>query len=262
MIPEGGETDRVYLSDSAHTPMPLGFDLTCKEFSLTYYDTGAPKEFRSDLIVSKDGRTVKEQSIVVNDPMKYGGLTFYQSSYQAMEGQFTAVLRNSGTGAEQRFGILPRREMQWPAEQVSFGITNVTGPDFMRRYRYKIWFKDAKAAPVEFWVEEGVVAQVQRPDTSYELMVKPRFATGLQVVKDPGVWTVYIGCIMQMLGLIIIFFMAHRRVWVFVEKGQKGTGIFLSGNSNKNKIGFEKDVARLVDGFEDHETLGIGSSKE
>ncbi len=262
MIPEGGETDKVYQANSEHTPIPLGFNLKCEWFSLTYYDTGAPKEYRSDLVVEQNGKTLKEQIIVVNDPMKYGGLTFYQSSYQEMNGQMTAVLKNSGSDAQQRFGIVPRREVKWPTEEVSFGVTNVTGPDFMRKYRYKIWFKDAKAAPVEFWVNEGEVAKVQRPHTTYELMVKPRFATGLQVVKDPGVWTVYIGCALQMLGLMVIFFMAHRRVWVFVEKGDKGTAIFLSGNSNKNKIGFEKDVARLVEGFEEDDTLGIGSGKE
>lgn len=262
MLPEGGETDKVYQSNSDHTPIPLNFTLKCKEFSLTYYDTGAPKEFRSDLVVEQNGKEVKRKSIIVNDPMKYGGLTFYQSSYQGLEGQFNVVLKNIDSGSEQRFGIVPRREMKWPTEQVTFGITNITGPDFMRRYRYKLWFKDTKAAPVEFWVNEGVVAQVKRPDATYEVMVKPRFATGLQVVKDPGVWTVYIGCIMMVIGLIIIFFMAHRRVWVFVEKGAKGTSIFLSGNSNKNKIGFEKDVARLVEGFEGHSSLGIGSGKE
>jgi cytochrome c biogenesis protein len=132
----------------------------------------------------------------------------------------------------------------------------------MGRYRYKIWFNDPNAAPVEFWVNEGEAAKIQRSGITYEIAVKTRMATGLQVVKDPGVWTVYIGCLMMIVGLIIIFFMAHRRVWVFVEKREKGTGIFLSGNSNKNKIGFEKDVARLVEGFEEHETLGIGSEKE
>jgi cytochrome c biogenesis protein len=255
-------TDQVYLSNSEGTPVPLGFTVKCNEFSLTYYDTGMPKEFRSELVVEREGKKVHEQSIVVNEPMKYGGLTFYQSSYQSMDGQFTVLLKNSDSGVQQRFGVVPRREMKWPAENVSFGITNITGPDFMGRYRYKIWFNDPNAAPVEFWVNEGEAAKIQRSGITYEIAVKTRMATGLQVVKDPGVWTVYIGCLMMIVGLIIIFFMAHRRVWVFVEKREKGTGIFLSGNSNKNKIGFEKDVARLVEGFEEHETLGIGSEKE
>ncbi len=262
MIPEGSTTDKVYESNSDRTPIPMGFTVTCNAFSLTYYDTGAPKEFRSDLVVKKDGNEIKRKSIIVNDPMKHGGLTFYQSSYQGMDGQFTVTLKNTSTGSDQMFGMVPRREMRWAAENVKFGITSITGPDFMRKYRYKIWFDDANASPVEFWVDEDVATKVKRADAVYEINVKPRFATGLQVVKDPGVWTVYIGCGLMIVGLIIIFFMSHRRVWIFVTKDGKNSSILLSGNANKNKIGFEKDMANLIDGFEDHKDLGLASSEE
>jgi cytochrome c biogenesis protein len=261
MIPEGSTTDKVYQSNSDHTPIPMGFTVTCNAFSLTYYDTGAPKEFRSDLVVKIDGNEVQRKSIVVNDPMKYGGLTFYQSSYQAMDGQFTVTLDNTGTGSHQMFGMVPRREMRWDAEKVKFGITSISGPDFMRKYRYKIWFDDANASPVEFWVDEDVATKVKRAGAVYEINVKPRFATGLQVVKDPGVWTVYIGCGLMILGLVIIFFMSHRRIWVFVAKDGKNSSILLSGNANKNKIGFEKDMANLVDSFEEHKALGLDDNE-
>lgn len=259
MIPEGGETDRVYQSNSEHTPLPLGFHVKCKEFSLTYYDTGAPKEFRSDLVIEKDDKILREKSIVVNDPLKWDGWTFFQSSYQAMDGQLTVVIKNTQSGVKKHFGITPSREIKWPKEKVTFGITNISGPDFMRKYSYKLWFNDASAKPVEIWLNEGVKKMLPRAETTYEIMIKPRFATGLQVVKDPGVWTVYTGCIMMIVGLIIIFFMSHRRIWVFVEKDGDKTILFLSGNTNKNKLGFEKDMARLVDDFEEHKVLGLGA---
>ena len=261
MIPEGGVTNKVYQSNSEHTPLPLGFDVKCKEFSLTYYDTGAPKEFRSDLIIEKDKQILREKSIIVNDPLKWGGWTFFQSSYQAMDGQFTAVIKNTQTKVEKHFGITPSQEIKWPHEKISFGITNISGPDFMRKYRYKVWFNDDSCKPVEIWLNEAVVTPLPRANATYEIMVKPRFATGLQVVKDPGVWTVYTGCILMIIGLILIFFTSHRRIWVFVERDGDSTTLLLSGNTNKNKIGFEKDMARLVEEFEEHKALGLGTDE-
>lgn len=247
LIPEGGSTSQVYQSNSEHTPIPLDFTVRCDDFQLTYYDTGMPKEYRSDLVVLKGDKMVFEKSIVVNDPMQYGGLTFYQSSYQPVDGQFSTQITNETTKASQKFIIVPRQENKWLAENVTFGITDMSGPDMMQRYQYKIWFSDGKSGPSEFWINEGGTAKIKRPDTTYVFTAKPRFATGLQVVKDPGVWTVYTGCIMMVLGLIVIFFMSHRRIWIFVSSDDKKTSILVSGMSNKNKIGFEKDLDILYD---------------
>ena len=249
LIPEGGATSQVYQSNAEHTPIPLAFTVRCDDFQLTYYDTGMPKEYRSQLAVVKDNKEVYTKAIVVNDPMQYGGLTFYQSSYQAVEGQFSARISNEKTKAEQKFIITPRQENKWLSENVGFGIVDMSGPDMMQRYQYKIWFSDGKADPAEFWINEGGEARIKRPDTTYLFTAKPRFATGLQVVKDPGVWTVYTGCIMMVLGLIVIFYMSHRRIWIFVANEGKQTGIVISGMSNKNKIGFEKDLEALYEKF-------------
>jgi cytochrome c biogenesis protein len=126
-----------------------------------------------------------------------------------------------------------------------------------RQYRYKIWFSDGQAAPSEFWANEGSVVTIKRPDTTYSFTVKPRFATGLQVVKDPGVWTVYFGCTMMIVGLIIIFYLSHRRIWVFISKDGNSdqSTVLVAGLSNKNKIGFEHKMAALYDLIESNSLL-------
>ena len=47
--------------------------------------------------------------------------------------------------------------------------------------------------PVLFIAEDKKPVNIERGDTSYSFTIKQRFATGLQVVKDPGVWIVYAG---------------------------------------------------------------------
>ena len=50
MIPEKSTVPYFY-DRSDGRQKPLGFEIRVNDFSLTYYDTGAPKEFRSDLTV-------------------------------------------------------------------------------------------------------------------------------------------------------------------------------------------------------------------
>jgi cytochrome c biogenesis protein len=258
MVPEGYTTDKVYSSEKDHATIPLkGFKIRCNQFDLTYYDTGMPKDYVSSLTVIRDDNTSFTQEIEVNHPLQYAGLTFYQSSYQSMDGQFSARITNDSTQNSELFVIEPRREQKWSPENISFGITNISGPDMRRQYRYKIWFSDGKAAPSEFWANEGSVVTIKRPDTTYSFTVKPRFATGLQVVKDPGVWTVYFGCTMMIVGLIIIFYLSHRRIWVFISKdgNPDHSTVLVAGLSNKNKIGFEHKMAALYDLIESNSLL-------
>jgi cytochrome c biogenesis protein len=73
----------------------------------------------------------------------------------------------------------------------------------------------------------------------------PRYYTGLQVSRDPGVWVVYIGFILMIIGIYITFFMSHQQICVaVVAKGEKSE-VMVAGTSNKNKMGMQKKVTRL-----------------
>lgn len=257
MIPEGTFTDKIYKRDAVNTPVPLGFQVRCDRFSLTYYDSGAPKEFRSDLVVIDDGKETLSKSIIVNDPMDYGGLTFYQSSYQSIENQYLVTMENNQTKTLQNFVIPPRQQAFWKEENINYGVTSIGRSARMGKYRYKIWFSDGKGAPSEFWAEEETPVIIERPGTTYTFSIKQRFATGLQVTKDPGVWTVYIGCIIMLLGLYVAFFLSHRRMWALLSKTEAGTRILISGTSNKNKFGFDKEFDALIANFQQTKKLDL-----
>jgi cytochrome c biogenesis protein len=256
MLPEGSETDFIFLQGHADTRIPLGFTLRVDSFDMKFYDTGQIREYRSDLTVLKDGKETYAKSIVVNDPMDYGGFRFYQASYQSTQ-QLFATVENQKTGTGSRFNMPVRQEIRWPGEGVTFGITNVDGPDFRGRYRYKIWFSEDQGVPSEFWVSLGQSVNIQRPGTTYTFHLKERYATGLQVAKDPGVGTVYLGFIIMTLGMLVVFFMTHRRLWVHVEESGTRTRVVFSGISNKNKQGFADQFAGLEGKLEEHKGLNL-----
>jgi len=257
MILEGRTANQVYAYDAKRTAVPLDFSLRCDRFALELYDTGAPKEFRSDLVVLKDGQEVLKKSIEVNDPLQYGGLTFYQSSYEGYEDGLVLEIENAASKASKKFVIGFGEQATWPEERLSFGVVNRMASAMNPLARGQVWLKSGETEPVQFWVTSGQAALVERPAGNYVLTMRPLYATGLQVTKDPGVWYVYVGCGLMLVGLYIAFFMSHRKIWLQVSGRGGGSSLLVSGTSNKNKIGFENEFAALVDQLAQSDTLKL-----
>jgi len=248
-----------YFDRHTSEKVPLDFEIRVDDFELTYYETGSPKEYRSDLTVFEGGREVLQKSIVVNDPLDYKGYTFYQASFQAHQ-DFWLTVQNQNTGARETFLAQPGVEMKWQNAGITFGIINLLQPDQWGRYRLKIWFSDGKGEPSVFWLDGETVVSVERPDAAYAFKSKQVFSTGLQVAKDPGVWPVYIGFTVMLLGLIVAFFLSHKRVWVYLSEESSKTKLLVAGTANKNKTGFENMFEALIEKLEENETLKL--SKE
>ena len=245
MLPETQQTDMIY--SFSGEKIPLGFTVRCDYFTIHYYDNGMPKEFLSKLTVLEDGKEVLKTDIEVNEPLIYNGITFYQSSYQPYS-DFVLALKNEATGANKTSIVPARKQVSWDEAGVRFGIINLAtrGEEIMR---LKIWFTDDQADPSVFWLEPGREAIIKRPTGEYTLSAKQLYATGLQVAKDPGVWWVYIGCGLMLLGLYIAFFMSHRKIWALIYEDDGKVKVHFTGSANKNKVGFERTFTTMVEDF-------------
>jgi cytochrome c biogenesis protein len=64
--------------------------------------------------------------------------------------------------------------------------------------------------------------------------------TGLQVNRDPGVWLVYIGFTLMLIGIGMTFYSSHNKIWVCVGPDAKGKGtiVAVAGRTNRNAPGF------------------------
>ncbi|MBW2471101.1 MAG: cytochrome c biogenesis protein ResB [Deltaproteobacteria bacterium] len=258
MIREKATTSQ-FFKFSDNERQPLDFSIRVNDFQLTYYDTGAPKEYRSDLTVIDGGQEVLHKSIVVNDPLDYKGYMFYQSSYQAID-EYWITIQNQNTGLSQVFLARPGVELKWKEAGITFGIINLLQPDRWGRYRLKIWFSDGKGEPSVFWLDGETLVNVERLDAPYAFKSEQVFATGLQVAKDPGVWTVYIGCSLMLIGLIVAFFLSHKRLWIYIKEEGNKTRLLVAGSANKNKVGFENMFDKFIENLENNENLKL--SKE
>jgi len=83
LIPEGGtRANAVVNVGDAALVQPLPFEITLNKFIVEYYDNGTPSRFASEVEV-KDPETGETfaQTIEVNKPLRYKGVTVYQSSF-------------------------------------------------------------------------------------------------------------------------------------------------------------------------------------
>ena len=246
MIPETRQTDSIFAFDTGEK-IPLGFTIRCNYFNIEYYPNGMPKEYLSDLTVIEDGREVLHTRIEVNSPLTYRGITFYQSSYQPYN-DFVVRVKSEKTGATYASVIPPAKQIRWDEGGITFGILNTERFGEVVR-RIKVWFSEHQGEPSIFWIEAGREAIIERPSGKYAFTAKQLYATGLQVAKDPGVWFVYIGCGMMLLGLMVAFFMSHRKIWAYVREEDGAIRILFVGSANKNKLGFEKKFHEMLDDF-------------
>jgi cytochrome c biogenesis protein len=75
--------------------------------------------------------------------------------------------------------------------------------------------------------------------------IQPRYYSGLQVNKDPGVWVVWAGCLLMMAGFYMTFFMSHRRIWIRMMEKKEETQVEIAGSSHRNRSEFEKEMDRI-----------------
>lgn len=83
LIPEGGQSrNAIVLVGDGAMVQPLPFTLELKKFIVEYYSTGMPRLFASEVEVT-DPDTGKSfpAKIEVNEPLRYKGVTVYQSSF-------------------------------------------------------------------------------------------------------------------------------------------------------------------------------------
>ena len=78
-LQRGQQVNQIELRNGAKKTLP--FSIKCYSAGQENYADGSPKKWWSKLAVVEDGREVKAKEIVVNDPLVYRGLRFYQSSF-------------------------------------------------------------------------------------------------------------------------------------------------------------------------------------
>lgn len=239
-IPEGGATDRIWRRDT-EGEAPLGFSVRCDAFSVSYYEgSNRPKEFKSVLTVIENGQVVVDKRpVIVNDPLTYKGITFYQSSYNPIgDPTFVFAVRSRESGQTVNitapFGAMRPLPGGGSFRVVDYGNNGQVA-------RLELTGSDGRRSVADIYDQTLNISDEKRGGEYIFTLTehKQRYATGLQVAKDPGVWVVWVGCFFMVIGSIVAFFLSHRRIWVVIVPQPGKTSVRIGGNAHRNQPGFE-----------------------
>lgn len=76
-------------------------------------------------------------------------------------------------------------------------------------------------------------------------------ASGLQISRSPGKNVVYLGSLMLVAGVFLLFYMAHRRLWVWVAPEGEGSRVIFAGATNRNVSDFDTQFNTLAERLRD-----------
>jgi cytochrome c biogenesis protein len=218
-------------------------------FWIDYTPTGSIDQFYSDLsVLDTEGKEVDHKKIFVNQPLRYHGVTLYQTDWgvAAVRFQFNnspvfqipmAQLNTNGKGRIWGTWIPTKPDM---SEGVSLIAKDLQG---------MVLIYDAKGQLINT-VRTGMAAKINGTNLK---IIDVLGSTGLQIKADPGIPIVYTGFATLMAGVVMSYF-SHSQIWAL----QKGDRLYVGGKTNRAQVAFEQEVLAILDGLNSQSTVAIG----
>jgi cytochrome c biogenesis protein len=200
-----------------------------KGFDIDYYEgSDRPKEYRSDIILQDKGQEDAEHKIIVNHPFQYKGFSLYQSSFEALadlnitishmgrdiwqgdwqQGEFLQLPGNQDFVLELTH-FIPDAQIDQTGNITlnSYKLGNTAVMISMYRSGSLVgseWiFKDRK-------INDMIAPKIEVFDFKINRL-DIRYASVIQIIKDPGIGFVWTGFLMLFTGMIVFVF--NKRIF-------------------------------------------------
>lgn len=205
----------------------------------------AVASYESNIKIVQGGQVVAQGITAVNNPFRYGPYRIFQASYgltgEAGEVLLTVYDRQKlfqerdpqtaflGTVKLKAGQVGDFRGMLLSIDRSTLNIENEQA-GFNGEFKPAIILKVIKDhrsydVPVIYSPELTIFAYSQIPqlkDFPYIFFMeefKPRFFSGFQITYSPGMWVIWTGSALLVLGLILAFYTVHRKVWIKYQAG-------------------------------------------
>jgi cytochrome c biogenesis protein len=259
-LDEGQSTESVELKGGG--VKSLGFTVRCDRFLVEYYENGLPKTYRSDLSFIKDGRIARQGGILVNHPLSFEKIRFYQASY-GLSAESRALLSYTKNGVKKgAVAVSPGAVFALAESKDTAMVLRVEENMMGMGPAVKLSIASSRGN-VQFWVFKNLAEIKDMNPQLLEQMplfnpglfppyvfamngMEEKYRTGIQVVDDPSLPIVIAGGFLLLIGLLVVFGMCHRRFWVCVDSWEGKTRIRLAGRSSGKQWGAEREVGILL----------------
>ncbi len=249
-----------------------GLSVKLEQFNDSYRENAMPEDYRSDLVIYKDGKEVKRGSVRVNHPMTYGSVILYQSGF----GQAVSLKISDPAGATVFDDSIPLGEYfsssnpNAPAGRLEFPHLgyriNVIAPTTAFDGLPEVGSIALK--PGEMYVEiipmngNAAIRDVQgavvgQGDTAQlgglgVQFVRERRFTSLQVARNPGIPIFWAAALLLVGGLAVTFYFPHRRIRAIVASngGANAGSLAKLAPLAKRDWSGQREFFRCVDALE------------
>ncbi len=252
----GWSDDQFIVAEGTTQTVPLSKNISVKleQFEDEWYPDGAPKDYSSQLIIYDNGKEVKTGTTRVNSPLVYKGIAFNQSFY----GQVAILQVKDAGGNEIMNQSVP---LAWTSTSGNrpIGFVDVPNTDYkayivgpepgtydqavpLGGVRLELYGKDDRLVDIKDLQRNQ---DVQSNGLTFRFLREGRF-TGLKVVKDPGVNIVWIASALMVIGLVMVFWFPHRRLWALVSPRADGGAEVRLAAASQRDLGLEKDFEQVT----------------
>jgi cytochrome c biogenesis protein len=264
MLSPGSQSSQVEFRTGVTRPMP--FAIRCDGAGEDTYADGTPKKYWSRLAVLDGGHEVESREIVVNDPLVYRGLRFYQATYgrtgkldrlvleAARVSQHTRTSQEISLTLGQTLDLDQDTSVRLaefiPDYVVENGHVYARSNDVVNPAVHMIVTSKKADKSVDVWLPE-ILEIADNASSPYILQIKDLKTgvyTGLQVSHEPGQWAVWAGVVLMAIGLTFVFYISHVRLWAVPVLDAEGrSALWVGGTANRNRDAFELKFKQLLE---------------
>ena len=216
--------------------LPPDFVGKVNDFFVTFNDDLSVQQFFSNiLLLDNNGRTLCDKSVSVNFPLRFNGLTFYQTDWQVNALRFQV--------GSDKYLVKSLQKVKIDNKITSF----VWFCDLMLDKKHEIFIvvPDLSNSLLIYDHDRFLVTTTQYgvwnivygvPIVFKDLMV----STGLQIKMDPGLYISYLGFLILIVS-IIVSYISYSQIWM----SKQDKILSLSGTTNRAFIFFEREFIRI-----------------
>lgn len=205
------------------------------DFWITYNKQKTINQFYSHIsILNSEGNEIKQETIFVNSPAKYNGVTYYQTDWNLV-------------------GLRMKDQNQ---KLVQYPLTSVL------KDRDKIWLS---WIPTDFTLNNGVTLLINNlqgycsvynkfgefvgnVELNESMNLNPALtlvdiisSTGLQIKSDPGIPIIYAGFAFLMISTLISY-ITYSQIWIVKDQ----TEVYIGGNTTRATFDFELEFSKII----------------
>jgi len=250
-----GREETVWLAPGESWPgMGRGFTATLVDFKVPRTESGQPMQYYSTIEVNDPERGTYQKEVSVNHPLRHRGVSLYQSSFRALPGHVSSATFALGDASEP-IVVAANKPLTLPdgrtiaiddfVSDFRIGENGVeSASDEMRNPAVKVALLDGESIVETQWLfikHPGFRHGDSRLGDLRAVSVEPLYATGLSARTSPGGALIWAGMCIASFGLILSFYLTHRRVWAVVDPG----AIYLAGTAGSRGDVFQRELADL-----------------